>query len=152
MQFPNIRIVMAVAFLVFCGNSLAQEKVEREVDIHKNTKLIEMAPPSDLAEDIVTQYRSFLPILEAALKESTTDQSDECSLTIRVSAGMKEIGAAKIKRPIARISAFRRNSRQEYMGNLILYSYLTAGPINKEETMEYLKKQILDPAECIKTD
>jgi hypothetical protein len=148
MQFPRIRIVMAITFLFFCWNGQTQEKIDREVAIHRNIKLIVIAPNSDIPEDMATQYRDFLPILEAGLKESTSDQSEECSLTIRVSSGIKEIGAAKVKRPLARISAFRRNSKQEYLGSLILYSYISAGPLNKEETMQFLKKQILDPAEC----
>ncbi len=152
MQIPKIRIVTAVAFLMFCWNAWSQEKVDREVEIHKNIKLIIMIPASDLPEDMTAQYRSFLPILEAALKENTTAQSDECFLTIRVSAGFKEIGSAKTKRAIARISAFRRNSKQEYLGNLILYSYINAGPINKEEAMQFLQKQILDPAQCVKPE
>jgi hypothetical protein len=148
MQFPRIRIVMAITFLFFCWNGQTQEKIDREVAIHKNIKLIVIAPTSDIPEDMAMQYRDFLPILEAGLKESTSDQSEECSLTVRVSSGIKEIGAAKVKRPLARISAFRRNSKQEYLGSLILYSYISAGPLNKEETMQFLKKQILDPAEC----
>jgi hypothetical protein len=148
MQFPKVQLFLAVAFLFFSCNGSAQEKIDREVEIHRNIKLIEIAPSSDIPEDLAAQYRSFLPILEAALKESISAQSDECSLTIRVSSGIKEIGSAKVKRPMARVSAFRRNSKQEYLGNLILYSYVSAGPLNKEETMQFLKKQILDPAEC----
>jgi len=65
---------------------------------------------------------------------------------------MKEVGSAKTKRPLARITAFRRNSKQEYVGLFILYSYQTAGPVNKEETSQFLKKQVLEPAECHKTE
>ena len=148
MQFPRFRIVMAIAFLFFSWNGWAQKEVDREVEIHKNIKLIVMAPASDIPEDMATQFKNFLPILEEALKESTTDQTDECFLTIRVAPGFKEIGSAKVKRPFARISAYRRNSRQEYISNLILYSYINAGPINKEETLQFLGKQILGPAQC----
>lgn len=148
MQFLKIRVVMAITFLLFCWNGWAQDKIEREVEIHRNIKLIAMAPASDIPEDIATQYRNFLPILEEVLKENTTDQTDACFLTVRVSAGVKEIGSAKVKRPFARISAYRRNSRQEFISTLILYSYLTSGPINKEETLQFLEKQILGPAQC----
>ncbi len=152
MQFPNIRMFVALAFLLFSWSVWAQEKVDREVEIHKNIKLIEMAAAPETPEDILKQYQGFLPIFEEALKGSTTDQSDECTLTLRVTAGIKEIGSAKTKRPMARVSAFRRNSKQEYLGTFILYSYITAGPVNKEETAQFLKKQILEPAECRKAE
>jgi hypothetical protein len=122
------------------------------VEIHKNIKLIETAAPADIPEDMAKQYQSFLPILEESLKENTTDQSDECLLTLRVAPGIKEIGSAKVKRPMARVSAFRRNSKQEYLGTFILYSYASSGPVNKEETGQFLKKQILEPAECHKAE
>ena len=96
-----------------------------------------MAPTPDTPEDILKQFQGFLPILEDSLKEITADQSDECSLIIRVAAGIKEIGSAKVKRPMARITAFRRNSKQEYLGTLILYSYVTSGPVNKEEAVQF---------------
>ena len=152
MQFPNGRMFVAVAFLLFSWSVWAQEKIEREVEIRKNVKLIELAATPDLPEDMTKQYQSFLPILLDALKDNLTDQSDECSLTLRVAAGTKEIGSAKIVRPTARVSAFRRNSNQEYLGTFVLYSYVTAGPVNKEETVQFLKKQILEPAECRKAE
>jgi len=152
MQFPNIRMFVALAFLLFSWSVWAQEKVNREVEIRKNIKLIEMAAEPETPADILKQYQGFLPILEEALKESTTDQSDECALTLRVAAGLKEIGSAKTKRPMARVTAFRRNSKQEYLGTFILYSYITAGPVSKEETAQFLKKQILEPAECRKAE
>ncbi len=152
MQFPNIRMLVALAFLLFSWSVWAQEKIDREVEIHKNVKLILLVASPEIPEDITKQYRGFLPILEDALKENTTDQSDECSLTFRVAAGIKEIGSAKVKRPMARVTAFRRNSKQEYLGSFILYSYITAGPVNKEETTLFLKKQILEPAECRKAE
>jgi len=152
MQFPNIRMFGALAFLLFSWSVWAQEKVDREVEIHKNIKLIVLAAAPEIPEDILKQYHGFLPVLEEALKEATVDQSDECALTLRVAAGVKEIGSAKTKRPMARVTAFRRNSRQEYLGTFILYSYIAAGPVNKEETAQFLKKQILEPAECRKAE
>jgi hypothetical protein len=150
MQFPNVRMHMVLALLIFSWGVCAQEKTDRDVEIHKNVKLIITAPAPDIPEDIANQYRGFLPILEEVLKQDTSDQSDECSLTLRVAIGIKEIGSAKTKRPMARVTAFRRNSKQEYIGSFILYSYATSGPVNKEETDQFLKKQILDPAECKK--
>ncbi len=143
---------MILALLFFSWNVCAQEKSDREMEIHKNVKLIELGIPSDIPEDIATQYRAFLPILEDSLKESTTSQSDECSLTLRVNAGVKEVGSAKTKRPLAKITAFRRNSRQEYLAQFILYSYANSGPVNKDETIQFLKKQILEPGECRKPE
>jgi hypothetical protein len=148
MQFPKIRIITTLAFLFLSWSVWAQEKIEREVDVHKNIKLIMMAAPPDLPGDVVKQYNNFLPILEEALKENTVDQSDDCALIVRVVAGMKEIGSAKTQRPTARITAYRRNSKQEYLGTFILYSYMTSGPVNKEETVQFLTKQILEPAAC----
>jgi hypothetical protein len=148
MQFPKIRMITTLAFLFLVWNVWAQDKIDREVDVHKNVKLIVMAPSADLPEDVAKRFSVFLPIFEEALKESTADQSDDCALTIRVSAGVKEIGSAKTKRPLARIAAYRRNSRQEYLGNFILHSYITDGPVNKEETTQFLTKQILEPAVC----
>jgi hypothetical protein len=150
MQFPRTWILLVLAFLFFSCAIWPQEKSDRELEIKKNIKLIELGVGSDIPEDLVMQYKAFLPILEDSLKEITTDQSDECSLTLRVAAGIREIGAAKTKRPKAHVTAFRRNSKQEYVGDFILYSYVNAGPVNKEETSQFLKKQILEPAECRK--
>ena len=152
MQFRNIPMFAALAFLLFSWNVWSQDKIDREIEIHKNVKLIELASAPDTPADMTKQYLSFLPIFEEALKENTSDQPDECSLTLRVTCGIREIGSAKVQRPMARITAFRRNSRQEYLGTFILYSYVTAGPVNKEETGQFLKKQILEPAECHKAE
>ncbi|MDI9613193.1 MAG: hypothetical protein QM330_09090 [Acidobacteriota bacterium] len=150
MRFFNIRILAAVAALALCSGAQAraQGKVQREVTIHENVRLVIMAPDQDLSEEIRKQYEAFLPLFEEVVKESTTDETDQCALTIRISAEMKEVGSAKTQRPLARVSAFRRNSRQEFVATFILYSYLTAGPVNKEETEQFLKKQILDCVIC----
>ena len=148
MQFPKPIFFIVLGVLLFSWSVLAQEKPDRETEIHKNVKLIEMVVSPDVPTDLAQQYRDFLPILTDSLKESTTDQSDECSLTIRVNASFKEVGAAKTKRPLARITAFRRNSKQEYVGQFILYSYPNAGLVNKDETTQFIKKQVLDPSQC----
>jgi len=152
MQFRNILIMVALASLCFSWSVWAQEKPEREIDIHKNVKLVQMAAGTNVPEAVLGEYKKFLPILEEALKEITADQSDECALTLRVTAGYKEVGAAKVQRAQARFTAFRRNSRQEYVGNFILYSYVNSGPVNKEETAQFLTKQILEPAACAKAE
>jgi hypothetical protein len=151
MQLPKALTSTLLGFLFFTSTIWTQDKIDREVEIHKNVKLVVISPAADIPADVAKQFQAFLPTLEASLKESTEDQPDECLLTLRATAGVKEIGAAKTKRPLARVTAYRRNSRQEFLGTLILYSYLTAGPVNQEETSQFLKKQILDPAECRKT-
>jgi hypothetical protein len=132
---------LITAFLFFQGVVWAQD----ETEIHKNLKLVEMPMMSDVFADAAKQ---FLPLLKDSLKEITADQSDECYLTMRVAIGVKEVGSAKIKRPVARIVAFRRNSKEEFVGDFILYSFTRSGPVNKEETILFLKKQILAPAAC----
>jgi hypothetical protein len=148
MQFPEIRKITVLAVLLLSWSVSAQTKIERETDIHKNVKLEILAVPSDLPGDVAEQFRQFLPVFEEVLKENTTDESNSCALTVRISAGFKEIGSAKVRRPTAVISAFRRSSRQEYLGTFILHSYVSDGLVNKEETAQFLTKQILEPAVC----
>jgi hypothetical protein len=145
MQFTRVTMHIFLASSLLVMNAFAQEKSDRETEIHKNVKLIEMNIQHSITEDIVKQYRQFIPILIESLTEITTDQSAACALTIRVTAGVKEIGAAKTKRPLARITAFRRNSQQEYLGNLNLYSYATEGIVNKGEIIQFLTKQLMEP-------
>lgn len=140
---------VALAFLLASFSVLAQDRIEREAAIHENVKVIAMAPADDVPAEVQKQYHAFLPTFEQAVRESTTAQSNECSLTLRIASGFKEIGAAKVQRPLVRITAFRRNSRQEFVSTFLLYSYINAGPVNKEETEQFLKKQILEPVECV---
>jgi hypothetical protein len=152
MKFPKYQAFATLAFLIFSWSAWGQENTNREVDIHKNVKLIESAIPEDFPKELVQDYKNFLPILEESLKENTTDQSESCAVTVRVTAAVKEIGAAKTKRPMASIAAFRKNSKQEFLGSFLLYSYINSGPVNKEETTGFVKKQILDPVACPKED
>jgi hypothetical protein len=148
MRLPKVPMLIALAFPFFLWELGAQERSDREIEIHKNVKLIESSATPDIPADLAVQYQNFLPTFKEALKESTKDQPDESVLILRVAAGFKEVGSAKTKRAQARVTAFCRNSKQEYIGNLILYSYVTNGPVNKEETAQFLKKQILEPLEC----
>jgi hypothetical protein len=148
MQFPKVRMRWGLALLVFSWSVWAQDRSAREVVIHKNVKLIITAAAPNIPEDIAQQYQSFLPIFEEVLKQVTTDQSDECALTIRIASAVKEVGSAKTKRPIANVTAFRRSSKQEFVATLFLYSYATSGLIGKEETEQFLRRQILEPAQC----
>jgi hypothetical protein len=148
MQYVRLRMLLSLVVLLIPGAVWSQEKIEREAAIHNNVKLIIIAPDDDLPEGIQKQYHAFLPTFEQALKENITAQPDSCQLTLRILPGLKEIGALKVRRPFVRVTAFRRNSRQEYVATLLLYSYTSSGPVNKEETTIFLKKQILEPAEC----
>jgi hypothetical protein len=149
MRFLKSPIVIAFTVLCFSLSVLAQD-ADREVEIHKNVKLIVSAASSEIPAGIASQYLAFLPLLESTLKEIIPAQSDDCAMTLKVMPVVKEIGAAKRKQAAARITAYRRNSKQEFFGNLILYSYVNSGPVNKDETQDFLQKQILQPAECQK--
>ena len=72
MQFPNIRLILGVTFLLLAWSAAAQDKA-REINIHKNVTLIERPIPADIPGDIAEQYKNFLPILEEVLTETTTD-------------------------------------------------------------------------------
>jgi hypothetical protein len=150
MQFPKYRTHIILGILLLALSLWAQDNAGREVPIHNNVKLIEMPTPADIPEDLKAQHKKFAPLFEQVLKKITTDESDECALTIRLTPGVKEIGSAKTKRPIARVAAYRRGARQEFVGTLILYSYTTSDLVNEEETEQFLRKQILEPAECTK--
>ncbi len=152
MRFPKAPVFVVALTILFYSWSIWAQDSDREVEIHKNVKLLVTAAGSDIPADLSSQYKAFLPLFETVLKESIADQSEECAVTFRVAAGIKEIGAAKVKRPTARVTAFRRNSKQEFVGFLILYSYANSGLVNKEETEQFLKKQILQPAECRKPE
>ncbi|HTY62150.1 MAG TPA: hypothetical protein VMG30_07800 [Acidobacteriota bacterium] len=148
MQFPKIHAHLILGILLVSWSAWAQENTGREVQIHKNVKLIEMPAAADVPEEIAAQHKSFSPIFEQALKQATIDEKDDCALTIRVTLGFKEIGASKTKRPTARVTAFRKGSKQEFVGTLIIYSYANASLVSADETEQFLKKQILEPAAC----
>jgi hypothetical protein len=148
MNISSIRTFIALAILLYSGYAWAQGKVEQEIEIHKNIKLVELEAESDLSQDFIKQYKEFLPRFEELLKKATADQSDECALTLRISAGVKAVGAAKINRPTAHVTAFRKNSKEEFVGVLILYSYASSGPLDENEMLQFLQKQILEPSEC----
>jgi hypothetical protein len=136
---------MLLALVLLAGSLGAQDGSEKEISIHNNVRLIEMAVPQDMPEELRNKYQVFLPLFVEALKENTSDQAFEDALTIRIVAGVKEIGSAKTKRVFAKITAYRKNSRSEYVGNLLLHSYATGEAVNKEEIGQFLGKQILTP-------
>ena len=146
MRLPIVPLVLAS--LSLCANIQAQENSDRETEIHRNIRLTEIAVTPSIPANLASQYQKFLPMLRDVLKENTKDQADEKSMVLNVEAGVKEVGAAKTKRAQARVTAFCRNSRKEYIGNFILHSYVSNGPVNREETEQFLRKQILEPMEC----
>ncbi len=150
MQFPKFRAQLILGFLLISWSVWAQESTGREVQIHKNIRMIEMPAAAGVPEDIAAQHRAFLPLFEQVLKKSTADETDECALTVRITLGLKEIGSAKVRRPIARVTAFRKGAKQEFVGTFVLYSYVNSAMVNEEETEQFLKKQILEPAACVK--
>lgn len=107
-----------------------------------------MPTATDAPADIVAQHKTFTPVFEQVLKKITSDENDDCALTIRLTLGFKEIGSAKVKRPTARVAAYRKGARQEFIGTFVLYSYVNSGMVNEEETEQFLRKQILEPAVC----
>jgi len=136
MKSGNALVLVGLVLLVV--SIKAQDKVEREIDIHNNVRLIQMAVPQDMPEELKSRYQAFLPIFVETLKEKTSEQFSENALTFRVVPGIKEIGSAKI-------TAYRKNTKSEYIGSLLLHSYATGENVSKEEIGQFLAKQILDP-------
>jgi transcriptional regulator of met regulon len=125
-----------------------QGKENRAIELHQNVKLVEIPAPDEMPEGLGGEYRQFLPVLEGILREVTDEQPQECALTIRVSAGLKEIGTAKTKRVYARVTAFRQRSSREVIGDLYLHSFATGQTVSKEETLTFVQQRILNPATC----
>ena len=123
-----------VIVLGLLENLWAQGITDRETMIHKNIKLAEMAVSADIPDNLAKQYRQLMPLFRKVLTQNTKDQPDEKRMLIRVEAEMKEVGSAKTKRALAHIASSCRNSTKEYVGDLILYSYITSGPVDEEET------------------
>jgi hypothetical protein len=144
MKLNDAPIFLALMLLLSCTIG-AQDKTAREVEVHTNVRLIEMAVPQEIPADLKAKYQQFLPLFEQALKESTSDQSSDNALTFRVVPGVKEVGSAKTKRAVARITAYRKSSKREFIGSLLLHSYATGDMVNKQEIDQFLRRQILAP-------
>ncbi len=140
--------VLSAASLLVPWTLRAQGTQNREIEIHKNVTLIVAPVQSDMPEPLKEKFEHFLPVLEGALAEITSPESPECALTVRVTAGFKEIGSAKVQRAFARFSVYRRNSDQEFVARLYLHSFVTGGPVSKEEITNFLKERILSVATC----
>jgi hypothetical protein len=144
MRLNDAFMLLVVMLLFFC-NIGAQEKTEREIDIHKNVRLIIVAIPQEMPEELKDRYQKFLPLFEEALTENTSEQALENALTFRVVPAIKEIGSAKTKRAIARLTAYRKDSKKEFFSDLLIHSYATGKTVNKEEIGQFIKWYILNP-------
>lgn len=137
--------LMIAAFLLLPCNIRAQEKPQRELKLNQNAKLIEVLDTNDTQKKFNDEYQRFLPLFEDVLKIITANWPKGSELTIRVTPGVKKVGSAKIQRPYAKVTAFRKESKREFVGTLLLYSYATRGPVNSQEIEQFLNKQILGP-------
>jgi hypothetical protein len=140
----RITLLLLSSFL-WALNLNAQGKIEAEIEIHSNVKLIEVTVPQDMPQSLKDRYQAFLPLFIQTLKEKTADQPSDASLTIRIAPSVKEIGSAKTKRVIAQVTAYRRGVKSEYIANLLLHSYATGENVGKDEIEQFLTKQILGP-------
>ena len=146
MKSIRFSVLFMLFFLPLCSAE-AQEKADSETDIHNNVKLLEMPVPPNIPEDFKVKYQIFLGRLKQALKDKTAERSSTSALTIQVCPGIREVGSAKTKQPAARITAFKKDSKSEYVANFLLYSYATGETVNKEEIERFLALQILNPLE-----
>jgi hypothetical protein len=144
MKSIRFSVLFMLFFLPLCSAE-AQEKADSETDIHNNVKLLEMPIPPTIPEDFKAKYQIFIGRLKQALKEKTSERSSTSALTIQVCAGIREVGSSRTQQPAARVTAFRKDSKNEYVANFLLYSYATGETVNKEEIERFLTMQILNP-------
>jgi len=123
----------------------AQEKAEHETDIHSNVRLLEMPIPQDIPEGFRVKYQAFLQQLKEVIKENTSERAAASALIIQVRPEVKEIGLNKTKRAVANIMAFKKDSKNEFYGNIFLHNYATGEAVNKQEIEKVLVQQILNP-------
>jgi hypothetical protein len=83
--------------------------------------------------------------LKETLAEKTSEREPGSALIIQVRPGVREIGANKTKRVLARISGYKKDSKGEYFGNMFLHSYQTGDTVNKDEIAKFLNQQIFAP-------
>lgn len=139
--------IMGFFLLVPLRGVMAQDKVGFEVDIRSNVRLVTMPIPEDMPQDFKTKYLLFLQQLKESIKAKTAEHTAADALVFQVRPGVKEIGAAKTKRPMASIVAYRKDSKSEFRGDILLYSYSTGENVSREEIDKFLAKQIITPME-----
>ena len=148
MKTYGVFLLLVFLTLFIPKNLVAQGRPSQATTIHENVKLIELPIPATLPEEVKSEYLSFLPLFEEVVRESTTDQSLDCELTIQVVAGVKKIGSKQTQRATARVTAFRKHAKREFFATLILHSYTTGKAVNKAEIKRFLQQRILGPARC----
>ena len=141
----RVTILCLLLLLPFCGIK-AQEK-GFETDIHSNVRLVTMPIPEDMPSDFKAKYLLFLQQLKDAIKAKTSERTAEDAFIFQVRPGIKEVGSTKTQRPMASIVAYRKDSKNEYQGDILLYSYATGENISREEIDKFLAKQIINPLE-----
>jgi hypothetical protein len=150
MRLFGTGLLVVAALLVFSYAVPAQQESNLVSEVHKNVTLIELPIPAAMPEELKSEYRRFLPLFEAVVTESTTDQLPADAVTIRVEAGTKEIGSKKTERAIAQITASRKQLAHSYAATLLLHSYATGEAVNKEEIAKFLERYILHPMNVIR--
>ena len=124
----------------------AQEK-GFETDIHSNVRLVTMPIPEDLPQDFKAKYLMFLAQFKESIKAKTSERTPADALVFQVRPGIKEVGANKTKRPMASIVAFKKDSKSEFRGDILLFNYATGDSISREDIDKFLTKQIMSPME-----
>jgi hypothetical protein len=138
----RVTILCLILLMMPLSAIRAQEK-GFEVDIHSNVRLVTMPIPEDMPPDFKAKYLMFLGQLKDSIKAKTTERTPADALIFQVRPGIKEIGAAKTKRPMASIIAFKKDSRSEFRGDILLFNYATGESLSKEDVDKFLAKQIL---------
>jgi hypothetical protein len=128
------------------GAIKAQEK-GFETDIHSNVRLVTMPIPEEMPPDFKVKYLMFLGQLKESIKAKTTERTPADALIFQVRPGIKEIGAAKTKRPMASIVAFKKDSKSEFRADILLFNYATGENVSREDIDKFLAKQIMNGIE-----
>jgi hypothetical protein len=139
-------MIVGIFLLLPLSAIKAQEK-GFETDIHSNVRLVTMPIPEDLPTDFKAKYLMFLAQFKESIKAKTSERTPSDALVFQVRPGIKEIGATKTKRPMASIVAFKKDSKSEFRGDILLYNYATGDSISKDDIDKFLTKQIMAPLE-----
>jgi hypothetical protein len=136
---------VTILFLLFLLPLCALKAQEKgfEVDIHSNVRLITMPIPEDMPPDFKAKYLMFLGQLKESIKAKTGERTPTDALVFQVRPGIKEIGANKTKRPMASIVAFKKDSKSEFRGDILLFNYATGENVTKDDIDKFLAKQIM---------
>ncbi len=139
--------ILCLLLLLPLGGLKGQDKVGYEIDIRSNVRLVTMPIPEDLPTEFKSKYLLFLQQLKESIKEKTSEHTPADALTFQVRPGIKEVGSNKTKRPMASIVAYKKDSKSEFRGDILLHSYATGENVSKEEIDKFLTRQIITPLE-----